>query len=896
MSSAHELPLAALEAGLGSSPCGLTEDEAARRLQDHGANELRVHQDTPEIVKFLLQFKNFFAVLLIVGGALAIVAEQLDSGQGNLYIAIALLGVVLLNATFTYVQQHRSERIMDSFRRMLPSLVAVVRNGQTRTAPAEELVPGDVILLHEGDRVPADGRLIEANKLVVDVSSLTGESEPQLLDPEARHENILDSRNMVFSGTLVHGGEGRVLVSETGMSTQIGSIVTLTKATEDTETPIHRELGYFIEVISAIAISLGILFFLVSVATGNSAITSLIFAIGIIVANVPEGLLPTVTLALSMASKRMAAKNALVKNLESVETLGSTTVICTDKTGTLTQNRLGVNTVVLGGREYAADDHSVTEDPVAEYALQCVALCNAAELTDDGFSGDATDGALLQYADELADLGTVRRGVDQLAEQPFDYATRRMIATCRAPEWTAPRAFVKGAPEVVLDMCDRIMFDGRTEPLTQRCRDTVMDSYEKLAGRGERGLAYAWRTTSDADLPEDGYLFIGLTGMTDTPRPEVAEAMAKCHEAGIKVVMITGDYGLTASTVARQIGLITGPGTIVQGNELSSMSDEALADILTTNEEIIFARIAPAQKLRVVQAFQALGETVTVTGDGVNDAPALKNADMGVAMGRTGTDVAKEASDMVLIDDNFATIVSAIEEGRTVFDNIKKFIAYILTSNIPEILPFVAYVLLDIPLPLTVVLILSIDLGTDILPALGLGVERPESDVMRKKPRPREERLLSRNLLLMSYGIVGMIQAAAGFFSYFVILRAGGWQWGQELAGDDPLYRTAVTGFFASIIICQIADVMICRTRRQSLLTVGPLSNKLVTVGIGTEILLLALISYVPAFNSFFGTAPLEPWQLALSVPFAAFILVADELRRVFVRRGNPFVLRWLTW
>ena len=455
---------------------------------------------------------------------------------------------------------------------------------------------------------------------------------------------------------------------------------------------------------------------------------------------------------------------------------------------------------------------------------------------------------------------------------------------------------MKGAPEVVLDMCDRIMLDGRIERLTRPRRKAVIDDYEKMAGRGERGLAYAWRDTSDNDLPEDGYVFIGLTGMTDTPRPEVPEAMAKCHTAGIRVVMITGDYGLTVLTVGRQIGLISGPGTVVDGNELSTMSDEALAETLTANEEIIFARIAPAQKLRVVQAFQALGETVTVTGDGVNDAPALKNADMGVAMGRTGTDVAKEASDMVLMDDNFATIVSAIEEGRTVFDNIKKFIAYILTSNVPEILPFVAYVLLDIPLPLTVVLILSIDLGTDVLPALGLGAERPESDVMRKQPRSRGERLLSRNLLLMSYGIVGMIQAAAGFFSYFVILHAGGWEWGQELAGDDQLYRTAVTGFFASIIICQVADVMICRTRRQSLLTVGLLSNRLVLVGIGTELLLLALISYVPACNAFFGTAPLAPWQLALSLPFAAFILFADELRRFFVRRENPFVLTWLTW
>ncbi|MFT5539657.1 MAG: sodium/potassium-transporting ATPase subunit alpha [Alphaproteobacteria bacterium] len=902
MSDIHKLPLADLYDTLESSARGLTEETATRRLEQYGPNELRVRQDVPQIVKFLLQFKNFFALLLMVGGALAIAAERLDPGQGNLYIAIALFGVVLLNAVFTYIQEHQSERIMDSFRRMLPAMVTVLRDGHARRAQAEALVPGDVILLHEGDRVPVDGRLIAASGLEVDCASLTGESEPQRLDPEACKENVLESRNMVFSGTLVQSGEGKVLVCKTGMSTKIGSIVALTKATEGTDTPIHRELSYFIKVISAIAIFLGVLFFLVSVATGNSAIASLIFAIGIIVANVPEGLLPTVTLALTMASKRMAAKNALIKNLESVETLGSTTVICTDKTGTLTQNRLGVNTVVLGGREYRANDRSITDDPISGTALQCMALCNAAVLTDDGFSGDATDGALLLYVNTITDLGTIRQA-EKLAEQPFNYATRRMMATYSAPDGTGsapdgagPRAFVKGAPEAVLSMCDRIMADGRTEPLTMERREAVIDDYRRVAGRGERGLAYAWRPTDDGDLPEDDYIFIGLTGMIDPPRPEVPEAMAKCHEAGIKVVMITGDYGLTATTIARQIGLISGPGTVIHGDELLVMSDESLARILSENEEIIFARIAPAQKLRVVQAFQALGETVTVTGDGVNDAPALKNADMGVAMGRMGTDVAKEASDMVLMDDNFATIVSAVEEGRTIFDNIKKFIAYILTSNIPEILPFIAYVLLDIPLPLTVILILSIDLGTDILPALGLGAERPETDVMKNKPRPRGERLLSRNLLLMSYGVVGMIQAAAGFFSYFVILYAGGWQWGQELASHDPLYRTAITGFFASIIICQVADVIICRTRRQSLLTVGFLSNRLVLVGIGAELLLLALIAYVPACNIFFGTAPLTPWQLALSLPFAVLILLGDEMRRYFVRRENPFVLKWLTW
>jgi sodium/potassium-transporting ATPase subunit alpha len=895
MSDVHKLPLAELYDTLDSSARGLTEAAAARRLEEYGPNELRVRQDVPQIVKFLLQFKNFFALLLMVGGALAIAAEHLDPGQGNLYIAIALFGVVLLNAVFTYIQEHQSERIMDSFRRMLPAMVTVLRDGHARRARAEALVPGDVILLHEGDRVPVDGRLIAASGLEVDCASLTGESEPQRLDPAACKDNILESRNMVFSGTLVQRGEGKVLVCTTGMSTQIGSIVALTKATAGTDTPIHRELSYFIKVISAIAIFLGVLFFVVSVAIGNSAIASLIFAIGIIVANVPEGLLPTVTLALTMASKRMAAKNALIKNLESVETLGSTTVICTDKTGTLTQNRLGVHTVVLGGREYTAKDQSITDDPIGGTALSCMALCNDAVLTDDGFSGDATDGALLLYVNAITDLDTLRQA-EKRAELPFNYATRRMMVSYDAPDGTGPRAYVKGAPEAVLDMCDRIMVDHRTAPLTNERRAAVIDDYRRLAGRGERGLAYAWRPAEDGDLPEEGYIFIGLTGMIDPPRPEVPEAMAKCHEAGIKVVMITGDYGLTATTIARQIGLITGPGTVIHGDELLVMSDAALSQILSESEEIIFARIAPAQKLRVVQAFQALGEIVTVTGDGVNDAPALKNADMGVAMGRMGTDVAKEASDMVLMDDNFATIVSAVEEGRTIFDNIKKFIAYILTSNIPEILPFIAFVLLDIPLPLTVILILSIDLGTDILPALGLGAERPETDVMKNKPRRRGERLLSRNLLLMSYGIVGMIQAAAGFFSYFVILYAGGWQWGQELAGSDPLYRTAITGFFASIIICQVADVIICRTRRQSLLTVGFLSNRLVLIGIGAELLLLALITYVPAGNIFFGTAPLTLWQLALSLPFAVLILLGDELRRYFVRRENPFVLKWLTW
>ena len=635
------------------------------------------------------------------------------------------------------------------------------------------------------------------------------------------------------------------------------------------------------------------MFFIVSIVLGKGSISSLIFAIGIIVANVPEGLLPTVTLALAMASKRMASKNALIKNLESVETLGSSTVICTDKTGTLTQNKISVNTLIFLDEEYQAEQVDAAH-PGFSLACKVMNLCNNAQLVNGGYIGESTEGALLLFANKyqlIAGLEEQRR----ITEKPFESSSRYMITINDDPLLENNQAYLKGAPEVVLAMCDRVLEGNNVHKLDNDVRQELLNKYNNLAARGERGLALAYRETHNDELVDGGYLFVCIIGMLDPPRPEVHNALAKCRTAGIRVFMMTGDYGPTAETIARDIGLFTGDGQVIQGHELAEMDAADLSKVLA-EKELVFARISPEQKLQIVRALQDKKEIVTVTGDGVNDAPALKNADMGVAMGIMGTDVAKEASDMVLIDDNFATIVTAIEEGRTIFENIKKFIAYILTSNIPQITPFIAYVVLDIPLPLTVVLILAIDLGTDLLPALGLGAERPESDVMNKPPRSRNERLLTRNMLFMSYGVVGMVQAAAGFFSYFVVLFSNGWQWGQDLAVNDPVYQTAITAFFASIIICQISDVIICRTRRQSLITVGFFNNRLVLFGIFTELVLLGLISYVPWCNVFFNTAPLEAWHLMLSVPFAIFILLGDELRRVFVRRNNPFVLKWLTW
>ncbi len=889
----HLCPIDALFRHFGVDKQGLSRDEAEQRLSQYGKNELNVRKEVPQIIKFLAQFKNFFALLLIAGGCLALFAEQLDPGLGNLYIAIALFGVTVLNAIFTYIQEYQSEKIMESFRRMLPSMVHVYRDGEEIEIDAGEIVPGDIIRLSEGDKIPADGRLLEDNLLRVDMSSLTGESEAIRLNSQHQDENPTESRNMVFSGSLVETGDGLVLVCDTGMRTRIGKIVQLTKETKVVETPIGKELKYFIRVISSIAIVLGILFFLVSIAIGKGTIASLIFAIGIIVANVPEGLLPTVTMALAMASKRMAKKNALIKNLESVETLGSSTVICTDKTGTLTQNKIKVNTVSFFTESF--DSQSIKpEQPDLKTACRVMSLCNNASLKDHGYIGDSTEGALLVFANLFFPLATLK-GHQRLSEKPFESSSRHMITVNKQPDRQRNLVCLKGAPEVVLDMCDSVLGNGSACELDASAREQLLNKFNALATRGERGLALAYRETNSEDVIEDGFTFVAIIGLLDPPRPEVPEALAKCRTAGIRVFMMTGDYGPTAETIGKEIGLYSGNGRVIQGTELEAMNDASLRSLLD-EQELIFARISPEQKLQIVRALQSKGEIVSVTGDGVNDAPALKNADMGVAMGIMGTDVAKEASDMVLMDDNFATIVAAIEEGRTIFENIKKFIAYILTSNIPEITPFIAYVLFDIPLPVTVVLILGIDLGTDLLPALGLGAEKPESDVMKKQPRSRDERLLTRNLLFMSYGIVGMIQAAAGFFSFFVVLFHGGWEYGEELASNTFLYQQATTAFFASVIICQIADVIICRTRRQSVFTVGFLSNRLILFGIFTEIVLLGLISYTPWCNTILNTAPLEYWHFLLSVPFAILILVGDEIRRVFVRRDNRFVLKWLTW
>lgn len=888
----HKIHLDELHKRLDSSPQGLSSEEASKRQQKYGFNVLEEKEKQPVIIRFGRHLVNFFALLLWTGAALAFTSEYLSPGEGNLYIGIALAGVVVLNAVFTFIQEYQSEQIMESFRKMMPVKTEVLRDGRRMELLSREVVPGDIIRLDEGDKIPADGRLIEENSLKVDHSALTGESEPQLRKLVPTHENILESRNMVFSGTLVQSGNGAALVYGTGMNTQLGRIAQLTKETEEVESPLRKELNHFIKIISTIAITLGASFFIISFLTGNRLMASMIFAIGIIVANVPEGLLPTVTLCLSMASRKMAKRMALIKNLDSVETLGSTTVICTDKTGTITENRISVNTIYIDLDERLIHEKSVSTMPGMDMLLKISVLCNNAKLDDKGSCmGDPTEGALILFAKDKIDISELNSRNKRLHESPFDSKTKRMMTV--NSDGAGSTLYVKGAPEIVLKMSSRILINNEVIPMEQHHRDEVQKYYERLASRGERVLAMAYKEGDDRT--EENIIFVALIGMIDPPRKEIPDAIARCKSAGIKVIMITGDYSLTAEAIARLAGMVHDRANIMTGDELENTTDDNLK-VFLKKDNIIFARTSPVQKLKIVTTLQSIGEVVTVTGDGVNDAPAIKNADMGVAMGVIGTEVAKEAADMVLLDDNFATIVNAVEEGRTVYNNIKKFIAYILTSNVPQILPFIAFVLLGIPLPLTVALILSIDLGTDLLPALGLGVETPEQDVMNIPPRPRGERLLTPNLLFMSYGIVGMIQAAAGFFSYFVVLYGGGWTWGEELASADPLYLKAVTAFFASIVICQVADVMICRTRRESVFSKGIFSNKLVLAGIASELILLLIIVYNPFTHRLFGTHPLTLFELSLSVPFALLIFFGDEFRKLFIRKDVKFVQRYLSW
>ncbi len=917
----YKLPVDKAYEALETTSQGLTQAQAQERQKEQGKNLITSKKKKSAVLTFLGNFTHLMAILLWVAGAVAFFA-----GMPQLGVAVWLVNVI--NGVFSFWQESRADKATEALKNMLPSYVRVIRNGEEQKILAEDLVTGDIMLLEEGDKISADARLVECNDLQVDQSTLTGESNPVRKFKDAVLKDDLtraETPNLIFAGTNVSEGNGKAVVMGIGMGTEFGKIADLTQNMEKEESPLQKELNRLTKQISIIAILFGILFFLASYFFVNEPFAaSFVFALGMIVAFIPEGLLPTVTLSLAMAVQRMSRRNALVKKLSSVETLGSTSVICTDKTGTLTQNEMTVSHLWLAEKEFdvtgvgyepkgeileGGGKVTASENQDLKLLVTGAALCSNARLLPPNEEsarytvlGDPTEACLGVVAQKAGiDVHKQLELTPRLRELPFESRRKRMTTIHqlqKAIEGTERIAYVKGAPKEVMKLSEFIRVNGQVQPMTEEMRQKVMEANDGYAYEGLRVLAVAYRLLHKEDnIPkamsaytpetiEQNLVFVGLVVMADPPRPEVAAAVEECHRAGIRIIMITGDYGLTAESIAKRIGIVKSPNPrVVSGLELEEFSDDQLREYL--KDEIIFARVAPEQKLRVVSNLQAMGEVVAVTGDGVNDSPALKKADIGVAMGIAGTDVAKEAADMILTDDNFASIVHAIEEGRAVYSNIRKFLLYILNSNMPEAVPSAMFLFSRgaIPLPLTVMQILTIDLGTDMLPALGLGTEKPEEGIMDQPPRNQKESLLTKKLVVKAFLWYGLLGSIASAFSYFFVNLQNGWPAVPLAGGVDPVYIKATTMALTGIVFSQIGAAFNCRTEKQSVFHVGLFSNKQVNFGIVFEIILIIALVYLPPLQSVFHTAPLDLRDFLILCAWPPLILVIEEVRKAFLRK-----------
>ncbi|MDO9378996.1 MAG: cation-transporting P-type ATPase [Nocardioidaceae bacterium] len=891
-SSDARRPLDELLRDLHTTEQGLSAVESTRRLAVDGPNELSHPGGRRWPGQLLAQVTQPLVVLLVAAAALAWVG-------GTPAVSIAVLVVVVLNAGFAFVQEMQAERAVDALSAFLPPTARVVRDGVLGEVEARTLVPGDLMLVAEGDRVCADGRIVTGTASL-DLSSLTGEAVPVSRSADRRERTgvLLEARELVFSGTTCTAGELRVAVTRTGMRTELGRIASLSQRGVVEPSPLEQQVRRATWVIAIVAVAVGAAFLPVGVAAGLGWAAAISFSIGLIVANVPEGLLPTITLALAAGVRDLARRGAVVKRLSAVETLGSTTVICTDKTGTLTENRMTVTRLWVGGRDLDAD---VSADvPGVRDLMTCAAACTTAQLAADpaaAGTGDPTELALLRLA--LARGVAVApdvRTAGRVAVFAFDPHVKRMSTIDRALD--GPTVHTKGALETVAPRCSHVL-DGAGEAVTlddeaRLLLDAALDAY---AAAGLRVLAVARRPaeptphgTDDRDRVESDLTLLGLVAMVDRARPGVAEAVADAHRAGITIHVITGDYGPTAAAIAHQVGIGADGGPIVAGGDLDAMSDSELDAVLAGDAEIVFARTSPEGKLRICRGLQARGEVVAMTGDGVNDAPALRHADIGVAMGRSGTDVARDAATMVLTDDNFATIVAAVAEGRRVFDNVRKFVLYIFAHAVPEVVPFLVFALSGgtVPLPLTVLQILAIDIGTETLPALALGREPAEPGLMERRPRGRSAGVIDRGLLLRAWALMGAVSAVLVMGAYLWSLWSSGWRPGGGTGTEQishQAYLEATTITFLAIVACQIGTAFASRTDHASLRTVGILTNPLLLWGIVFELVFTAALVYLPWLQDVFGTAALSPTQLLIVVPFPFVVWGVDEMFRLRHRR-----------
>ena len=851
-------------------PRGLSTAEAVERLRRDGPNRLPVAPPPPVWRLIGAQLVHFFALMLWVAGALAFVA-------GMPQLGIAIFVVVLVNGVFAFAQEYRAERAAERLRDLLPRRVIVLRDGAPVEVDASELVVDDLVVLQPGDRISADVRLSEAHTLAIDTSTLTGESVPA----------AAEAGELVFAGTFVVSGEGAGLVEATGAATRLAGIARMTQGGHRPRSPLARELDRVVRTVAGIAVGVGVAFFTLSLLLGTSPNSGFLFAIGVTVALVPEGLLPTLTLSLAMGAQRMARRHALVRRLESVETLGSTTFICTDKTGTLTRNEMtavavwtpdGAATITGAGYD---PEYGLEVDPALLPAVLDLALVAArcslgrAILRDGGWvaQGDPMEAAL--------DVLARRLGVDVVADERVALVTRRFAFDAdrrRMSIVAGDRLLVKGAPDAILP----------------RCRDAgeAADALEAMADRGLRVIAVATRPAGEvvdarsADEAENGLDLLGLVGLEDPPRAAASAAIAACRRAGIKVAMVTGDHPATARAIAREVGLLGPEEMVLEGRDLPR--DEAVLGALLDRDGVVVSRVAPEDKLRIARALRARGHVVAMTGDGVNDGPALQEADIGIAMGRSGTDVAREAADLVLLDDDFATIVAAIEQGRSTFSNVRRFLTYHLTDNVAELTPFVIWALSGgrFPLALGVLQVLSLDIGTDLLPALALGAEPPSAGTLQRPPEGRH--LIDGSLLRRVFGVLGPVEAVVEMLAFLVALAAAGWRPGMPFPSGGVLLAASGAAFSA-VVIGQVANAFACRSVTRWPGALGWLSNRLLLAAVTAELLALAGFLFVPPVARLLnqGPPPGPGWLAALLA--APAVLAADAIhKRIQGRHSRP--------
>ncbi len=869
---------------LNTFPNGLSAVEASKRLQKFGPNELQAaHRVSPWEILFD-QFKNVLILILL---AATIISLFLGHGIESVVIAVIVLFAVGLG----FVQEYRAERAIEALRQMAAPTATVLRDGSEIKIPAREVVPGDVVLLRTGDRIPADSRLLETVNLQVDEAALTGESVPvekHILALEKAEMPIGDRKNMAYAGTAVTYGRGKALVTATGMNTEFGKIAKMLQDVETGKTPLQQNLDKVGTMLARAAIVVVGLIVALGLVRGQPFIDMLIFGIALAVAVVPEALPAVVTISLAIGVQKMVKRNALIRRLPAVETLGSTSVICSDKTGTLTKDEMTIRRLYCAGEMYSvsgagyipegaftADGGATGEPPPAlRQMLSAAVLASDTRLVqlENGswdIKGDPTEGALIVAA---AKAGMQKEPLDlahpRVQEIPFSSETKRMTTLHEAGEVTT--AYAKGAPEVIVAACDFVLTGNGAVPLDAAAREAILAHAQEMAGEALRVLGIASKTGVTLATAESGMTFLGLAGMIDPPRPEARAAIALCADAGIRPVMITGDHPITAQAVARELGLLRNGGRVVTGPELEEMSDEELER--NVEDISVYARVSPSHKLRVVTAWQARGHIAAMTGDGVNDAPALKKADIGIAMGITGTDVTKEAAAMTLTDDNFASIVAAVEEGRGVFGNIKKYLMYLLSSNIGEIGLMAGAALLGLPLPLTAVQILYVNLATDGLPALALSVDPPENDLMKRKPRDPRTGIFTRPVVTL--------MVLGGLWSTFINLGLFTWALNAGKSLEEAMTMT-----FVSLVLIQFFKAYNFRSDRHSILK-KPFANKWLNLAIVWEIVLLFLILYVPFLHEAFGTyyLPMEDWLIigVLSVTIVPVL----ELAKWMVRKG----------